>query len=70
MTKNMGSLDRLLRTAVAIAVGVLYVTGQITGLAAAILGAFALIFLATSAVGSCPLYLPFGLSTRGTNRAG
>lgn len=69
MTKNMGTLDRLLRTAVAVVVGVLYLTGQITGLAAAILGAFAVIFLATSAVGSCPLYLPFGLSTRGKERA-
>jgi len=69
MTKNMGTLDRLLRTAVAVVVGVLYFTGQITGLAAAILGIFALIFLATSAMGSCPLYLPFGLSTRGANKA-
>ncbi len=69
MTKNMGTLDRLLRTAVAVVVGVLYFTGQITGLAAAILGIFALIFLATSAMGSCPLYLPFGLSTRGASKA-
>jgi hypothetical protein len=65
----MGTIDRLLRTAVAITVGVLYGTGQITGLAAVILGAFAVIFLATSAVGSCPLYLPFGLSTRGAEKA-
>lgn len=69
MTKNMGTFDRLLRTAVAVVVGVLYFTGQITGLAAAILGVFALIFLATSAVGSCPLYLPFGLSTRSGQKA-
>ncbi len=64
MTKNMGTLDRLLRTLIALAVGVLYATGQITGLAALILGAFALVFLATSAVGTCPLYVPIGLSTR------
>ena len=69
MTKNMGTFDRLLRTAVAVVVGVLYFTGQITGLAAAILGVFALIFLATSAAGSCPLYLPFGLSTRSGQKA-
>jgi hypothetical protein len=65
MTKNMGTLDRLLRTLIAITVGVLYATGQITGLAAIILGVFALVFLATSAVGTCPLYVPIGLSTRG-----
>jgi hypothetical protein len=64
MTKNMGALDRILRVTAALLVGIFYVTGQLSGLAALILGAFALVFLATSAVGSCPLYLPFGLSTR------
>ena len=64
MTKNMGSLDRLLRVTAAILVGIFYMTGQLSGLTALILGALAVIFVATSAVGSCPLYLPFGLSTR------
>lgn len=65
MTKNMGTIDRTLRTALAIGVGVFYFTGQIGGVTAIVLGALAVIFLATSTVGSCPLYLPFGLSTRG-----
>jgi hypothetical protein len=65
MTKNMGTIDRTLRTALAIGVGVLYFTGQIGGVTAIVLGALAVVFLATSTVGSCPLYLPFGLSTRG-----
>jgi len=65
MTKNMGTIDRTLRTALAIGVGVLYFTGQIGGVTALVLGALAVVFLATSTVGSCPLYLPFGLSTRG-----
>lgn len=64
MTKNMGTLDRILRVTLALAVGVLYATGHISGLTAIILGTLAVIFLATSAVGSCPLYLPIGLSTR------
>jgi len=64
MTKNMGSLDRLLRVTAAILVGIFYMTGQLSGLTALILGALAVIFVATSAVGSCPLYLPFDLSTR------
>lgn len=63
MKKNMGALDRILRTGIALLVGVLYLTGQISGLTALILGAVAVIFLFTSSVGSCPLYLPFGLST-------
>lgn len=64
MKKNMGNLDRLLRTIVAIVIGVLYFTGQITGTAAIILGVLAVVFLLTSLIGSCPLYLPVGLSTK------
>jgi len=64
MTKNMGTIDRTIRTLIAITIGVLYFTGQISGLAAIILGVLAVVFLLTSLVGSCPLYLPFGLSTQ------
>ncbi|TVQ64851.1 MAG: DUF2892 domain-containing protein [Balneolaceae bacterium] len=64
MKKNMGNIDRLLRTVVAIVIGILYFTGQITGTAAIILGVLAVVFLLTSLVGSCPLYLPVGLSTK------
>ena len=64
MTKNMGSFDRILRTLLAVVVGVLYFGGQISGTTALILGIFAVVFLLTSFVGSCPLYMPFGLSTR------
>lgn len=63
MTNNMGSLDRTLRTLAAIVVGVLYATGHIGGTTALILGVLAVVFLLTSFVGSCPLYMPFGLST-------
>ena len=65
MTKNMGTVDRVVRILIAVAVAVLYFTGQIGGTLAAVLGALAAIFVLTSLVGSCPLYLPFGLSTRG-----
>ncbi|UCD24630.1 MAG: DUF2892 domain-containing protein [Gemmatimonadota bacterium] len=64
MQKNMGTVDRLLRTVIALVVAALYFTNQITGTAALILGAFAAIFLVTSFVGFCPLYAPIKLSTR------
>ena len=64
MIKNMGTADRLIRTVLALIVLALYFTGQITGLAAIILGIFAAIFLLTSLVAFCPLYAPFKLSTR------
>ena len=65
MKKNMGSIDRGIRVVIAIAVGVLYALGQISGTAALILGLLAVVFVVTSLIGTCPLYLPFGLSTRG-----
>lgn len=64
MKKNMGTLDRIVRVVVAIVIGILYFMNQITGTAAIILGILAVVFLLTSAVSTCPLYLPFGLSTR------
>jgi uncharacterized membrane protein len=63
MKKNMGTIDRLIRTIFAITIGVLYFAEMITGTAAIILGVFAVVFLATSATGFCPLYLPLGIST-------
>ena len=63
MKKNMGSIDKLVRVLVAVVIGVLYFTNQITGIAAIILGIFAVVFLLTSAIGFCPLYLPLKLST-------
>ncbi|MDD5724037.1 MAG: DUF2892 domain-containing protein, partial [Syntrophales bacterium] len=63
MKKNMGTVDRSIRTILALVVAVLYFTGNITGIAAIILGVFAIIFLATSFVSFCPLYTVFGFST-------
>lgn len=63
MKKNMGSADRLIRLFLAIVVAFLFFTKQITGLAAIILGILAIIFLLTSAVGVCPLYVPLRIST-------
>jgi hypothetical protein len=60
----MGTVDRAIRTLVAIVIAVLYFTGRISGTLALILGIFAVIFLVTSFVSWCPAYMPFGLSTR------
>ena len=60
----MGAADRIIRIVLAVVIAVLYFTDQITGVAAIILGILAVIFLLTSVVGFCPLYVPFKLSTR------
>ncbi len=65
MKKNMGAIDRVIRIGLAVLVGVLYFTGQISGLVAIILGVLAVVFLLTSLVSFCPLYAPFKLSTKG-----
>ncbi len=64
MKTNMGTVDRLIRIAFAIVVAVLFFTGQITGVAAVVLGILAVVFLLTAVVAFCPLYLPLGISTK------
>lgn len=63
MKKNMGAVDRGIRILFALVIAVLYFTGQITGTAAIILGVLGIVFLLTSFVSFCPLYLPLGMST-------
>jgi hypothetical protein len=67
MKKNMGITDRLFRVIVAIVIGVLYFTGQLSNTAVIILGIFAVIFLITSFISFCPLYAPFKISTKKEN---
>jgi type IV secretory pathway TrbD component len=56
--KNIGNTDRIIRIILGLVVAVL-------GLAfKSWLGLIAIIPLATAAVSTCPLYLPFGISTR------
>jgi len=63
MKKNMGSTDRLIRTTIALLIAILYLTNVVTGTTALVLVGISLILFITSAIGFCPLYLPFGIST-------
>lgn len=65
MTKNMSTIDRLLRFIAVLAIGAAYLMGLLSGGLAIFLGIVAVAFFATSLIGTCPIYLPFGLSTRG-----
>ena len=64
MKKNMGSLDRIIRLILVALVAVLYFTNVISGTLALILGILAVVFLITSLISFCPLYVPFKISTR------
>jgi hypothetical protein len=63
MKKNMGTIDRLVRILLAVIVGLLYFTGNITGTAAIVLGIIAVSLILTSSVSLCPLYSVLGIST-------
>lgn len=63
MKKNMGSIDKIIRIIVALIFGALYFTGTVTGILGYVLLALGGVFILTSAVSSCPLYLPFGINT-------
>jgi uncharacterized membrane protein len=63
MKKNMGTLDRIVRTLVAIAILWPYYLGLISGLAAIILFVVAAVFIVTSIAGTCPLYSLLGFNT-------
>ena len=69
MKKNVGSADRVIRILLALVVAALYLTDQISGTLAIILGLLAVILVLTSAMSFCPLYWPFKLSTLKKNEA-
>ncbi len=64
MKANMGTVDKAIRIIVAIIIAGLYFANQISGMAATILLILAGIFIVTSFLSFCPLYLPFGWSTK------
>lgn len=64
MKKNMGVVDKVIRILAAVVIAVLYFANQIEGTTAIILLIVAGIFILTSFISFCPLYWPFGISTR------
>ena len=63
MKKNMGTIDKAIRIVVAIVIAGLFYTGVITGVLGIVLLVLAAVFVLTSLVSFCPLYLPFGINT-------
>jgi hypothetical protein len=63
MKKNMGTADRIIRIIVAAVIAILYFTGVIPGTLGIVLLVLAVVFVLTSLISFCPLYLPFGIKT-------
>lgn len=59
----MGSTDKIIRIVIAVIIGILYFTGIVSGILGIVLVVLAAVFLLTSFVSFCPLYLPFGFKT-------
>jgi hypothetical protein len=58
MKSNVGGIDRILRLVVGIALVALAATGTV-----GVWGYIGIVPIATAALGWCPAYLPFGIST-------
>ena len=63
MKKNMGYTDRIIRVIIAVIFAGLYFSGSVLGTFGIVLIALSIVLVITSLIGSCPLYLPFGIST-------
>lgn len=63
MKKNMGVIDKAIRIIIALVVVVLFFTNVVSGTLGIVLLVLAGVFVLTSLVGFCPLYLPFNLNT-------
>lgn len=64
----MGAIDKVVRILVAIVIAGLFFASIISGTVAIILLILAGIFILTSFMSFCPLYYPFGISTRGKEK--
>jgi hypothetical protein len=64
MKKNMGIIDKTVRVLLAVLIGILYLAGIISGTLGIVLLVLASVFIVTSFISFCPLYWPFGISTR------
>lgn len=63
MKPNMGTADKAARIFVAAVIAALYFTNVITGTLGIVMLVLAVVFVATSVISFCPLYLPFGIAT-------
>lgn len=65
MKKNVGSIDKMIRVGAALVIIALYVANVISGTIGIILLVVAALLIITSLVSFCPVYWPFGISSRG-----
>jgi uncharacterized membrane protein YkgB len=70
MKKNMGHADKTIRLVAAAVLAVLLIAGVVKGTPAIVAAILAAVFVITTLVGTCPAYIPFGISTKGKGGRG
>jgi len=65
MNKNVGTIDKIVRLAIAVVCIALIAMGQVSGVLAIVLGAVAAIMVLTSLMSWCPIWVATKMSTRG-----
>ncbi len=63
MKKNMGTVDRIIRVLLAAVFAYLYFSGVVTGTLGIVLVVLGGVFVLTSLISFCPLYILVGFST-------
>jgi hypothetical protein len=63
MKKNVGTIDKVIRILLAVVIAILYFTHIISGTLAIILLILAGIFILTSLVSICPIWMALGIKT-------
>jgi hypothetical protein len=63
MKKNVGTIDKVIRILLAVVIAVLYFTHLISGTIAIVLLILAGIFILTSLVSFCPIWMALGIKT-------
>jgi hypothetical protein len=64
MKPNMGTIDKAVRIIAASVIAGLYFAGILSGTVAIVLLVLSGVFILTSFMSFCPLYYPFGISTK------
>lgn len=68
MKTNMGSVDRLIRIVLAVALASLYFMGIVPGTLGIVLMVVSAVFALTSLISFCPLYTFLGINTCNTKK--
>lgn len=63
MKRNMSNVDRIVRVLIAAVFAYLYFSGIVSGALGIVLLVLGVVFVLTSVIAFCPLYVPFKIST-------